>query len=427
MCDPVGTPNSALFSLVQGAFSFVAGKIARTGGLRIDTPFATIRGTAQDRGIGILTLAALTFAAIKESEAASRHDAFLDDGTITYKDLAHGTFEIVTRDGRVIVADDPGETIVVDPTGSVARLPNSASRMAELQQAQQTALATLSLGQQGAAPGGSSTQQFDIPVQLHPINFAPPSFNGPTPEAVTTTHLTAVSPGVIEVPELKQPLVTIVTPVLAPDAGMHAAIEAINTTGSTHVDTVPSGTLTFTDLKVSTVSASLASMTWSGGATLPSGLGEVLAGALSITTEGADSGFGSIATTFSAPDRTFDFLAANEALTIVYNVTVTGSGGVSLTQPVTIAVTGSNDAPALAADASGPHTVTQGLITTGTLTFTDVDLNDHHTVSTSVNSATWSGGATLPSGLAAVLAGALSTTVSDGYGFRLDCLRVQRG
>ena len=420
-CERTGAPNSALFSLVQGAFSFVAGKIARTGGLSIDTPFATIRGTAQDRGIGILTLAALTFAAIKESEAASRHDAFLDDGTITYKDLAHGTFEIVTRDGRVIMADDPGETIVVDPTGSVARLPNSASRMAELQQAQQTALATFSLGQQGAAPGGSSTQQFDIPVQLHPINFAPPSFNGPTPEAVTTTHLTAVSPGVIEVPELKQPpVVTIVTPVLAPDAGMHAAIEAINTTGSTHVDTVPSGTLTFTDLKVSTVSASLASMTWSGGATLPSGLGEVLAGALSITTEGADSGFGSIATTFSAPDRTFDFLAANEALTIVYNVTVTGSGGVSLTQPVTIAVTGSNDAPALAADASGPHTVTQGLITTGTLTFTDVDLNDHHTVSTSVNSATWSGGATLPSGLAAALAGALSTTVSDGYGFRLD-------
>ena len=144
---------------------FCCRKIARTGGgLNIDTPFATIRGAAQDRGIGILTLAALTFAAIKESEAASGHDAFLDDGTITYKDLAHGTFEIMTRDGRVIVADDPGETIVVDPTGSVARPPNSASRMAELQQAQQAALATLSLGQQGAASGGSSTPQFDIPV-----------------------------------------------------------------------------------------------------------------------------------------------------------------------------------------------------------------------------------------------------------------------
>ena len=40
-CERTGTPNSALFSLVQGAFAFVAGKIAKTGGLRIDTPFAT--------------------------------------------------------------------------------------------------------------------------------------------------------------------------------------------------------------------------------------------------------------------------------------------------------------------------------------------------------------------------------------------------
>ena len=34
VCDPAGTPNSALFSLVQGAFAFVAGKVAKTGGLR---------------------------------------------------------------------------------------------------------------------------------------------------------------------------------------------------------------------------------------------------------------------------------------------------------------------------------------------------------------------------------------------------------
>jgi hypothetical protein len=97
----------------------------------------------------------LTFATIQEAQAASRHDAFLDDGTITYKDLAHGTFEIVTRDGRVIVADDPGETIVVDPTGSVTRIPNTSSRMAELQLAQQGVHATLSLGQEGGAPGSS--------------------------------------------------------------------------------------------------------------------------------------------------------------------------------------------------------------------------------------------------------------------------------
>ena len=87
-----------------------------------------------------------------------------------------------------------------------------------------------------------------------------------------------------------------------------------------------------------------------------------------------------------------------------------------MTRPVTITITGTNDAPVLAADASGPHTVTEGLNTTGTFVFTDVDLTDHHTVSMSVTSATWSGGATLPSGVAAALAGALSATVSDGTG-----------
>src|SRR5262245_55356853 len=225
-CERTGVP-SALFSLIQVVFSSIAVKIVMAVGLNVDTPFGKIRGTAQDRGIGILTLAALTFAAIKESEAASSQDAFLDDGTITYKDLPHGTFEITTRDGRVIIADDPGETIVVDPTGSVARIPNSSSRMAELQQAQQTALATLSLGQQGAAPGGSSTQQFDLPAQLTPINFGSPS-TGPAPDAVTTTHVTAASSGFIEVAQLKPP--TVVTPALAPGAGSQPIIEVINTT-----------------------------------------------------------------------------------------------------------------------------------------------------------------------------------------------------
>ena len=411
VCDPAGTPNSALFSLVQGAFAFFAGKVAKTGGLRIDTPFASIRGSARDRGVGVLTLAALTFAAIEESQAASRHDAFLDDGTITYKDLPHGTFEIVTRDGRVIMSDDPGETIVVDSTGAVTRIPNSSSRMAELQQAQHNAFATLSLGQEGGAAGGSGSPQFDIPVQLQPINFSPPRNDAPSD--LVTTHITAASSGFI--PELKPPEPKPPVPALGL-AGFSMVTETFNTTGSTHLDTVASGTLTFTDFKLTTVSATMASMTWSGGATPPSGLAEVLAGALSITTESADPVSGSIATTFGAADHNFDFLAANETLTIVYDVTATDNSGVSLTRPVTITITGTNDAPVLAADASGPHTVTEGLNTTGTFVFTDVDLTDHHTVSMSVTSATWSGGATLPSGVAAALAGALSATVSDGTG-----------
>src|SRR5207244_2402944 len=106
-------------------------------------------------------------------------------------------------------------------------------------------------------------------------------------------------------------------PVLAADAsGAHTIAEAPNTFGSTSLDHT-SGTLTFTDvddLNVNhTVSTSVASTTWSGGPTLPSGLAGVLAGALSTEPIGTTgSGSGSIAFTFSAADKNFDFLAANQ-------------------------------------------------------------------------------------------------------------------
>src|SRR5262249_5161536 len=382
VCD--GTSNSALFSLSKGAFSFIAGKVAKTGGLRIDTPFARIRGAAQDGGIGILTLAALAFSTLREIQAASRSDAFLDDGTITYKDSPHGTFEITTRDGRDIVADDPGETVVVDPTGTVTRIPNSSSRMAGLQGAQQAGLATLSLGlgQQGAAPGGSSTATFDIPLQLQPINLRGPE-NGAAAGIVTISTPQSSSGG-FEVSQQKAP-----PPLLAPGAGVQPIIEIPHITGSTGLDTAPSVTFSFTSSTPSTLSVSLASITWSGGDTPPGGLSAALASALTTSmSSGAAGGF--VTATFSAADNNFDFLAAGETLTIVYNLTVTDGNGASSTQPVTVTITGSNDAPVLAADASGAHTTTQDVNASGTLIFTDVDLNDHHTVSVSVASTTWS-------------------------------------
>lgn len=46
--DATSTSNSALFTLVQGAASFVAGQVAKTGDMKVGTPIATmgIRGTA---------------------------------------------------------------------------------------------------------------------------------------------------------------------------------------------------------------------------------------------------------------------------------------------------------------------------------------------------------------------------------------------
>ena len=45
--DPNGKSNSTLFTLTKGTFTFVAGKVAKTGDMKIETPVATmgIRGT----------------------------------------------------------------------------------------------------------------------------------------------------------------------------------------------------------------------------------------------------------------------------------------------------------------------------------------------------------------------------------------------
>ena len=45
--DPNGKSNSTLLSLTRGTFTFVAGNIAKTGNMKIDTPVATmgVRGT----------------------------------------------------------------------------------------------------------------------------------------------------------------------------------------------------------------------------------------------------------------------------------------------------------------------------------------------------------------------------------------------
>jgi hypothetical protein len=45
--DPNGTSNSTLFSLTKGTFTFVAGQVAKTGDMKLETPVATlgIRGT----------------------------------------------------------------------------------------------------------------------------------------------------------------------------------------------------------------------------------------------------------------------------------------------------------------------------------------------------------------------------------------------
>ena len=103
-------------------------------------------------------------------------------------------------------------------------------------------------------------------------------------------------------------------------------------------------------------------------------------------------GTGQINWEFSIPDGDIDDLAAGQILTQIYTVTVNDGKGGTVEQPVTITITGTNDAPTIAATTDVTGAVTEiadgatgensnTLTDTGSFTIADVDLNDVQTIS----------------------------------------------
>jgi VCBS repeat-containing protein len=150
---------------------------------------------------------------------------------------------------------------------------------------------------------------------------------------------------------------------------------------STSPDT-KSGSLGFTDVDVNdTHTASVLSVTAAGvTAGLPSNavlLGYLTTGAITES-HGAT---GAIAWTFSAQDRTFDYLGASQTATLTYTVQVADNHGGTATQTVAVTITGTNDAAVVTGTTTGSVTEAGGVVNgtagvptaTGTLTDTDVD------------------------------------------------------
>ena len=372
VCDSTGTLHSALFGVTKGAFAFIAGQVARTGYLKIDTPFGSIRGRAHTGGIGMLSLTALTFSLLKEAQAADPNVTFLDDGSITYKDLEHGAFELVTKEAvpRHIIVEDPGETIVLRPQGSsvsVDQVPNSPARMAELQQAQQEVLATVTkgLGSTGSSTPPSAPSDNALPVQ--PINFI--QNDNSTADATIRSHRYRRSSS--SVPE------TIIGR-LPPPAPTPPTLNAV--TGPTETDTVAFDVFTPTTGAFSASSPIGAALTFgiSGGTASST----VLDG---VTFDVSETGsFGTLFVNSTTGAFTFvpDAGAINALTTpTATSFTITVSDGtLSAVQTFTIAINGTNDAAIIsgaaagaAIEAGGFANATPGTTATGTLTATDVD------------------------------------------------------
>ncbi|GEM_PF-821924 len=202
----------------------------------------------------------------------------------------------------------------------------------------------------------------------------------------------------------------------APIIDSAAQSGAIVETADTNPDLDPTdatGQITFDDVDLSDVPTAsiLAGASQTGGtATLSLAQEAALLDnlSLSVVTDNVD-GSGSVDWTYAAPNAEIDFLAAGETVELTFTVQIDDGKGGTDTQDVVITITGTNDAPILSVDTAGAVTEdasTPNLTDSGTLSFTDVDTTDTHTVSSSYNEdAVWIGGTLSAAQIAALTDG----------------------
>ncbi|WP_143201671.1 DUF5801 repeats-in-toxin domain-containing protein [Bradyrhizobium sp. NAS96.2] len=173
--NSVGGLRPGLFATARSIFRLIGRRLAGSDVLTADTPVGTVRAS----GLGLLSFAALTFSLLKDSQdarAAEPNVTILDDDNITYKDMHHGVFELVTKEAnpRHIVVDDPGVTVVLTARGSsvsVSQVSNSPAHMEDLRNAQQETLAGYA---KGVWSKGSGMPAYEGSPLLQPINFIEP-------------------------------------------------------------------------------------------------------------------------------------------------------------------------------------------------------------------------------------------------------------
>ena len=398
---------AALFPHLVGNFQTAAGTATLRRATCADGPITVgdPRGRARAGGFGVLWLTAVTFSLMKEVRAADPNVTFLDDGNIAYKDLAHGAFELVTKEliPRYLLVEDPGQTIVLRSQGSsvsVSQSTNSPARMAELQAAQQEALSTY---EKGLGSTGSSTPPDLEPLPVQPINFIQTDGSSPAQELPAMPGSIFVSP-----PDLILKL--------PPPPPTPPTLNAI--TGPTEIDT------TVFDVFTATSGTFLASSP-NNGATLTFGVNGGTAGSTVIDGVTYDvSRAGPYGTLYvDSTTGAYTFVPDNDAINALVAPTTTdfmitvSDGTLSASQPFTIAINGTNDAAIISGATNGAaieaggvaNTALVALSATGTLTSTDVDdtPNTFAAVSTPTESARGFGTFTMTT------AGVWTYTVND--------------
>ncbi len=174
------------------------------------------------------------------------------------------------------------------------------------------------------------------------------------------------------------------------DAPVIDAIAQTNLNETTDTSAITSPiTVTFTDVDL-TDTGHTATVTSTGTTGVTTGLAldpVELAALINVdtVTKSSGSSTGQVDLTFLAASTDFDYLAKDEQVTLNYSIEIDdGDGGVT-TQAFSVVITGTNDVPVVATeDVTGAVTelVTPAgnLTDSGTISFTDVDLTDSHSI-----------------------------------------------
>lgn len=440
--DPNGSNNSSLLSLVAGTITFVAGETAKHGDMKIDTPVATmgIRGTAVLTEINFVVPSGggdpqpqANFQVLVEPNGTTGSYILFDKLTllpiatvnqagqmiqisggnvsVTNALLSPDVQKLITDVFTLKFTDNNTNTkLTTNFTDTITQDGNNVLiKTASGATAQATFTNTGNNNGNGQTQGGAdkTAERFPGPPQARTLDL-----NGNVTAAFKLTEHASTT-------------------------GDHS-----DTTGDTVGPDTVSGRITFVDQNIGdrpTVSVNLAQapnfvyqnagqqdVTGSLTALQKQDIAATQI-QISVVPDGANTNNGSALWTYTIPDHVFDFLAAGETLTLTYTVLVNDNFAVNPESfPITITITimGTNDKPVITTSVptitfAGGTSIPGGPLTTevptsGTLTFTDVDLTDTHTVSVSKFSAVLPGG-TVPKAISDLLAGALLVSITSGH------------
>ncbi|WXU07237.1 VCBS domain-containing protein [Bradyrhizobium symbiodeficiens] len=397
--DPNGSSNSSLLSLVAGTITFVAGETAKHGDMKIDTPVATmgIRGTAVLTQINFVVPAGggdpqpqASFQVLVEPNGTTGSYILFDKVTLL-------PIATVNQAGQMIQISGGNVSIsnaLMSP--DVQKLITDVFTLKFTDNNTNTKLTTnftdtlTPMSQDVVFKSGSGAV-----VTATFVNLNPQGQEGPSAPPPLVTRI----PG--------QPLVQS----LDSNGNVKTAFaltERPDTTGDTHADTV-FGRITFVDQNLGdrpSVSVSLAEAPNylyknAGQQDVTGSLTALQKQAIAATQiqigvapDPGNNNNGSAVWTYTIPDKVFDFLAADETVTLTYMVRVDTNFAVSPESkfiPITVTITGTNDKPTVATSGGTVieliGTGNEALnVITGTVTFTDVDLTDRPIVSAELSS-----------------------------------------